>query len=271
VVKSQRLVDPESCARALLRGCCDRDCLSGWSRDDLLSQRRLYASASSEQQRSQFLMTLIRPMLPEQGRPQLRLLNRPLCVLGFCGVLGASPGKYYSVLRKLKGDPAKQTLTAAAHGNAGRRDAAASAAACAWLCDFASTCPQLNDGRVLAAGLTSKRQLYAEYLSDCQRSGERAASRSLFFGCWNARFSHLRVPRHSDHAVCSVCVDLRADLALAVTVQQRAAVLQAQRAHLDSVRCERDLNAVETRRATVTRDPADVRRLWQRSSPAPLQ
>jgi hypothetical protein len=49
-------------------------------------------------------------------------------------------------------------------------------------------------------------------------------------------------------------VDLRADLALAVTVQQRAAVLQAQRAHLDSVRCERDLNAVETRRATVTRD-----------------
>jgi hypothetical protein len=239
-VKAQKLVEPDSVASVLLAGCCECDCLSTWSRDDVASQRRLYAAAYNEHKRTTFLMDTVRPLLPKEGRPQLRLLNRPLCVVGFCRVLGASLYKYYSVLRTLRaGSPQRQPMSAPAHGNTDRRDAPVAAAVAAWLRDFVASCPELNDGRVLAAGLTSKQQVLGEYRSDCLRSSQRAASRSVFFAVWAERFPQLRVSRQSDHASCITCVDLRADLALAETPEQAAAVVAAQRLHVGHVRGER--------------------------------
>jgi hypothetical protein len=202
-------------------------------------------------------MDVLRPLLPKQGRPELRLLNRKLCVLAFCRVLGVSVAKYYKTLRALtSASPLQQPVSASAHGNGSRRDSPVAESVAAWLHEFSAACPETNDGRVLAAGLTSKRQLFDEYSADCLRSGQRAASRSVFFAVWTQRFPQLRVPRRSDHAVCSVCVDFRADLALAATPEQLKAVKDGQQVHVAHVRAERELNARETRRATHDRDTA---------------
>ncbi|XP_066266678.1 uncharacterized protein [Branchiostoma lanceolatum] len=214
--------------------CCQKSCLKQFNYNEAETCRRAFWIEKTQSQARDHILTSFRlgdNSAEGASHPKFNLCGKSVCHKAWISLNGISTSRYHSYLRQYK----KGALQNPEHRRQNNiYPSERSLCAQVWLEDLAR-----RDGdkmpdaeKILLPASWTVNDVFLYYQEENKDEPVKPLKRTQFLKVWRKHCSHIKIPKFSRFAKCTVCDNLKKALLQATTKIKREEVRDARSAHI---------------------------------------
>ncbi|XP_060595320.1 uncharacterized protein LOC132749532 [Ruditapes philippinarum] len=216
----------ESINEVYMKACCENDCCSNYSVDEILKEREFYWSLSVEKQRS-FIFAQLRNSVSYQ----FAVCGKNMCEVGWRQLYGIKRRRYYELKRRLviKEEPLPSITKL-------KTPSRVKLQARTWLQNYIQLhAERMPDREELhLPHCVSKDAIFQQYRSAMIEASEKHLSVSSFNDMWLKGFPNVKISKGKNgQPKCTPCTNIAAALNMSLTKEEREMVETKRKLHFN--------------------------------------
>ncbi|XP_019628130.1 PREDICTED: uncharacterized protein LOC109472715 [Branchiostoma belcheri] len=221
----------ESIHAILSADCCTKKCLRHFTYGEAEARRKAFWIDCSQSEARDYILTSFRMGDAGASHPKFHISGKAVCHKAWIKLNGISTSRYYSYLQQYKCGQIQNTE----HGRQGN-DYPTERSLCAqvWLEGLAAKDGDKmpNSEQILLPASWTMNDVYLFYQEENKDDPVKPLKRTQFFKVWRTQCKHIRIPKFSRFAKCTMCDNIKKALLEARNKKDREDVRNARSHHI---------------------------------------
>ncbi|XP_078593186.1 uncharacterized protein LOC144871538 [Branchiostoma floridae x Branchiostoma japonicum] len=218
----------------LAKVCCRVNCLKRFTYDEVAKSRKAFWVDRNESEAREHMLLCFKlgdRSAEGAAHSTFHVCGKSVCYKAWMELNGISPSRYYSCLQQYKSG----RLENPEHGRLGNiYPSARSVQAQVWLEALASKDGDRmpNSDHILLPASWTMNDVYVFFQEENKDEDIKPLKRTQFFNVWRTYCRHIRIPKFSRFAKCTICDNLKKSLQEAGSKREREEVRKARSSHI---------------------------------------